>query len=246
MLLKRKRSDSEISTSSSMFSSPPSAPNFTSMDYQSHQSQIPTPSLFASRTRKRYRDNRPSESEVHRMPCLFLSVDWQALIPSTEHTLSLLYSAQQKPQQSSLPTSFRSSQSHEPVSSLPSSSQNSQQSSLHSFWHGPMASSTRQSSPSSNYSASPANTPGASPPHMTSMFSATNCEDCDASLGQSDNGDSMDLDMMDVDMGTESHACTSCGKQVCHSCSVSNLGAERKCLNCAGRRTHGAFGFVNR
>lgn len=41
---------------------------------------------------------------------------------------------------------------------------------------------------------------------------------------------------MDVDMDGGSLACTSCGKHVCHSCAVSNLGAERKCLNCAGRK----------
>jgi ArsR family metal-binding transcriptional regulator len=47
----------------------------------------------------------------------------------------------------------------------------------------------------------------------------------------------MDVDMMmDIDMDSGNHACTSCGKQVCHSCAVSNLGAERKCLNCAGRK----------
>ncbi|OWP05210.1 hypothetical protein B2J93_7952 [Marssonina coronariae] len=65
MVLKRKFSDSETSTSSSFLSTPPSASSYMSID-QSYQSHIPTPSLFASRTRKRYRDNRPSESEVHR------------------------------------------------------------------------------------------------------------------------------------------------------------------------------------
>lgn len=178
------------------------------------------------------------------MPCLFLSVDWRSLIPSTEHTLSLLFSAQQKPQQASLPTSFRPIQSQEPVSSLPESSQSSSQASLHSFWHGPMASSTRGSSPSSNYSMSNASTPSISP-RLNEMFPTTNCEDCDASLGQSD-GDAMDVDMMDIDVGAGSHACTACGKNVCHSCSVSNLGAERKCLNCAGRKkaSQGAFGWI--
>ncbi|CAL3970151.1 unnamed protein product [Diplocarpon coronariae] len=230
MVLKRKFSDSETSTSSSFLSTPPSASSYMSID-QSYQSHIATPSLFASRTRKRYRDNRPSESEVH------------------QRTLSLLFSAQQKPQQASLPTSFRPSQSHlqEPVSSLPSSSRPSQQSSLHSFWHGPMVSPTRQSSPSSDHCASAGCTPSELP-HMTSMFPATNCEDCDASLGQSADGAAMDVDMMDLDMGmTERYGCTACGKQVCHGCSVSNLGAERRCLNCAGTQTsQGAFGFARR
>ncbi|PBP26729.1 ORF21 protein [Diplocarpon rosae] len=63
MVLKRKLSDSEISTSSSHFS-PLSASNGMSIDLPYH-SPIATPSLFASRTRKRHRDNRPSDSEVH-------------------------------------------------------------------------------------------------------------------------------------------------------------------------------------
>ena len=43
--------------------------------------------------------------------------------------------------------------------------------------------------------------------------------------------------MMDIDMAGDggNHACTGCGRQVCHSCAVSNLGAERKCLLCAGK-----------
>jgi hypothetical protein len=48
----------------------------------------------------------------------------------------------------------------------------------------------------------------------------------------------MDLGiMMDIDMSGEggSHACSGCGRQVCHSCAVSNLGAERRCLLCAGK-----------
>ncbi|KAK2623689.1 hypothetical protein QTJ16_006870 [Diplocarpon rosae] len=231
MVLKRKLSDSEISTSSSHFS-PLSASNGMSIDLPYH-SPIATPSLFASRTRKRHRDNRPSDSEVH------------------QHTLSLLFSAQQKPPHAALPTSFRPSQSHrqDPVSSVPSSSQSSQQSSLYSFWHGPMASSTRtrQCSPSSSCTPSPVTTPSASL-HMTSMFPATHCEDCDASLGHPGDGYAMDVDMMDVDLGiSESYGCVACGKQVCHSCSVSNLGAERRCLNCAGRKiSQGVFGFVRR
>ncbi|PBP27607.1 ORF21 protein [Diplocarpon rosae] len=64
MALKRKLSDSEISTSSSLLSSPLSASNGMSIDLSYH-SHIATPSLFASRTRKRHRDNRPSDSEVH-------------------------------------------------------------------------------------------------------------------------------------------------------------------------------------
>lgn len=208
MVLKRKRSDSEISTSSSLLSSPPSASNAMMIDsFQSPQYPIRTPSLFSSRTRKRHRDNRPSEADVH------------------QHTLSLLYSAQQNQSQLHAPSPF---QLQDPVSSLPSSNESSQQSNLHSFWGIPSA---RQSSPSSNSSAS-SDTSVATP----NLFQASNCEDCDASLNGCGDG-SMDVDMMmDIDMDGGNHACTSCGKQVCHSCAVSNLGAQRCCLNCAGKK----------
>ncbi|KAN0092261.1 hypothetical protein V8E51_018108 [Hyaloscypha variabilis] len=213
--LKRKRSDSEISTSSSLLSSPPSA-NMMSID---SYHPISTPSLFAARTRKRHRDNRPSESDVH------------------QHTLSLLFSAQQAPQpQFQAPSPFQPVQ---PVQSLPSNNHpiqhSTQQSTLHSFWAIP--SSLRHTSPSSSSSSS-TNTPSTTPA-MDNFFRATNCEDCNASLRSSvDAGaDSMDVDMMmGIDMDAREHACTACGKQVCHSCSVSNMGADRKCLSCAGRK----------
>jgi len=237
MVLKRKRSDSEISSSSSLLSSPLSSSMMVIDNF--HPNQISTPSLFSSRTRKRHRDNRPSESDVHRMHPTFLSAQSSTLIPSTEHTLSLLFSAQQNPQsQHSSPPIF---QSQPPVEFLPSSIHTSQQSSLHSFWRIP--SSGRQSSPSSNSSSS-TNTPNIAP--VMDTFQATNCEDCDAALNPADNGDAMDVDMMiDLDIPGGNHACTSCGKQVCHSCSVSNLGAERKCLHCARQNIRvGGFGWM--
>lgn len=56
------------------------------------------------------------------------------------------------------------------------------------------------------------------------------CEDCDARLVSCDGGDDMAVD----NFATETTACVSCGKHVCFSCSVSNLGEERRCLQCAG------------
>ncbi|KAF8856035.1 hypothetical protein BDZ45DRAFT_715530 [Acephala macrosclerotiorum] len=221
MVLKRKRSDSDISSASSLLSSPLSS-NLMSVDqFQSHPNPISRPSLFPSRTRKRHRDNRPSESEVH------------------QHTLSLLFSAQQKPEPELPPPSAFPSQ--ETTSPLPSSSQSRQQSSLHSFWALP--SSARQSSPSSTFSNS--SNVSAISSGANNFFHASNCEDCDASLNSND--DAMDVDMMmDIVMEGD-HACTSCGKQVCHSCAVSNLGAERKCLNCAGRKKvwKGGLGWMD-
>ena len=72
MVLKRKRSESELSFSST-FSSPPrpgsSAFDFSAMETESWgflTSRSSTPSHLPSRTMKRFRDNRPSEAEVHR------------------------------------------------------------------------------------------------------------------------------------------------------------------------------------
>lgn len=66
MVLKRKRSDSEIS-SSSLLSSPLSF-NFMDLDpaLATRSMREFTPSHLSSRTRKRYRDNRPSQETIHR------------------------------------------------------------------------------------------------------------------------------------------------------------------------------------
>lgn len=77
-LLKRKRSDSELSFSSgSTFSSPP-RPGSSSFDFctmaMAMDGRPPafspirsrTPSHLHSRTMKRFRNNRPSDEEVHR------------------------------------------------------------------------------------------------------------------------------------------------------------------------------------
>ncbi|KAM0222850.1 hypothetical protein ACHAPA_001381 [Fusarium lateritium] len=57
----------------------------------------------------------------------------------------------------------------------------------------------------------------------------SNCDDCGAGLSGGDDG--MDIDGLD----NEDHSCGACGKHVCFSCSVSNLGEQRRCLQCAGR-----------
>jgi len=72
MLIKRKRSDSELSFNPS-FSSP-SRPGTSAFDFgamgpdnvRALSSRPSTPSHLHSRTMKRFRDNRPSEAEVHR------------------------------------------------------------------------------------------------------------------------------------------------------------------------------------
>lgn len=225
VVLKRKRSDSEISTTSSLLSSPLSNSFMTIDSFQSQQ-QIATPSLFASRTRKRHRDNRPSEADVH------------------QHTLSLLFSAQNNSHPQPQARNFEQA----PIASIPMNIEPERhQSSLHSFFTIPPA---RQSSPSSLYSSS-SSSPADIPSLNTAasyLFHATNCEDCNASLGQAGDTNGMDIDMMDLDVASGgNYGCEQCGKTVCHGCAVSNLGEQRRCLNCAGTRGKtwvGGLGWV--
>jgi len=50
----------------------------------------------------------------------------------------------------------------------------------------------------------------------------------------------MDMDIiMDDGNSGNVYGCSRCGKPVCSRCAVSNLGAERKCLGCAGRGKNG-------
>lgn len=45
----------------------------------------------------------------------------------------------------------------------------------------------------------------------------------------------MDIDG-GFDGGGEGTSCGACGKPVCSHCSITNLGEQRRCLTCAGRR----------
>ncbi|KAJ0359335.1 hypothetical protein COL154_008364 [Colletotrichum chrysophilum] len=112
MALKRKRSASELVT---LFNSPArSDSSVESFDFPISPSLafphgIATPSHLDSRTRKRFRDNRPSQEEVH------------------QRTLQMLYSAQQQDQ--SMETELSSS-----PAPAPAVARNTQKS-LHSFWN---------------------------------------------------------------------------------------------------------------
>lgn len=251
MFLKRKRSESEISTTSSLLSSPLHANNSNSMHIDSPS--IRSPNLFSSRTKKRHRDNRPNEDTVHRMSphSSNPTAPRPILINSTEHTLSILYSAQQPSNINTNCMPPPSPSAISPRTIIPHPPNNApHQASLHTFWQLP---SNRQISPSSDssYTSSTSVSPKTiTHPHLI----PTNCEDCDASLANMDGGDEMDVDtIMDIDMygaGETNHACTNCGKQVCHSCAVSNLGVERKCLTCAGSNRNeskwvGGLGWMN-
>ncbi|KAM0253551.1 hypothetical protein ACHAP5_000584 [Fusarium lateritium] len=85
------------------------------------------------------------------------------------------------------------------------------QQSLHRFWNISSAPSTTNSNLNQT------------------EFAPSNCDDCGAGLSGGDDG-------MDIDgLNNEDHSCGACGKHVCFSCSVSNLGEQRRCLQCAGR-----------
>ncbi|KAL7791292.1 hypothetical protein V8C37DRAFT_382605 [Trichoderma ceciliae] len=214
MLFKRKRSASELC-------SPPSADN-SMMD-------VSEPAVLHSRTLKRHRDNRPSDDEVHRKFYEWrvhhrLSTPNSSSCAPAEHTLGLLYSAQQRQQgQPQLRDPMAACPSQEPVA--PAANPTDQQS-LHRFWN-------ISSEPSSGTSSPGIANPSAAP---------TSCEDCGSVLAGGN-----DDDEMEVDNGAmEDTACGACGKHVCFSCSVSNLGEQKRCLQCAGRRVWiGGIGWTD-
>ncbi|TRX88784.1 hypothetical protein FHL15_010354 [Xylaria flabelliformis] len=134
MQLKRKRSESELSTSTTSTSNSPSRFGFispqstdVSMDTDSFAftANFPVSPLFRfgnkninfprvpGRTMKRFRDNRPSENEVH------------------QRTINMLYAAQRQQDQPQ-PHDTRPLQ---PVAAQPGPS--SHQTNLHSFWNLP-------------------------------------------------------------------------------------------------------------
>ncbi|KAG6056934.1 hypothetical protein E4U17_001825 [Claviceps sp. LM77 group G4] len=219
MHLKRKRSSPELcsspSSSSSGFSSPSGIGGTVDRFSRAFGKMPATGFLSPGRTFKRHRNNRPSEEQVY------------------QHTLELLYSAQ-------LPSSSHDTQhippgipSHEDEIFMPSQQstgqqQQQQQQSLHRFWSIPSA---PVSSPS--VASSPGFCPQSSMP-----VPPCSCEDCGAGPSSNCGDPGVYLDTM----ATGISACGACGKHICFSCSVSNLGEEVRCLRCAGRRTKGGRG----
>ncbi|KAK0611083.1 hypothetical protein B0T14DRAFT_529602 [Immersiella caudata] len=166
MVIKRKRSESELSFSSA-FSSPPrpgSSPfDFGAMgrsNWGALSSRPSTPSHLPSRTMKRFRDNRPSETEVH------------------QRTLNLLFSAQQHQTSSCEALDQVDTVMGTPAAKESPVHREAQQRSLHSFWRLPM----------------PTPTPAPTLPSLPAAIQdeAINCEDCGADLGGEDNA--MDID----------------------------------------------------
>ncbi|KAI1334049.1 hypothetical protein F5Y15DRAFT_314997 [Xylariaceae sp. FL0016] len=226
MLLKRKRSESEMSFASSSTISITSAsptPSDSATCTSVHPMAMPYKTLVDSRTIKRYRNNRPEDAIVHRE-----FYKWPAHLyrpyyashfshaVSAERTLDMLYTAQRAQCQ---PTSAQPFEP--PLTNTPIAAELGRpQASLHSFWNLPKP--AMSSMPSSQR-----------PMSTMSFCDATSCDDCGQALGRAASDDTMDVDTFDVDVPTN---CVVCRKNVCSHCSITNLGEERRCLKCAGRK----------
>ncbi|KAJ8125883.1 hypothetical protein O1611_g7755 [Lasiodiplodia mahajangana] len=192
------RSESELSTSTtSTFNSPPRFGFFSpssadmSMDIDSFDFDANSPvsplSRFGNRTlqfphtqgrtMKRFRNNRPSEHEVH------------------QRTLNMLYAAQRQqsaaqPHEAHIPNQI---QHNVPIAAQPgppSSLSSSHQTSLHSFWNLPSRpSAPPAASPTTNHSDVP-----------------TECEDCGQKFGGGDDG-TVDVDDVSAIEGASCGAC---------------------------------------
>jgi len=133
----------------------------------------------------------------------------------------MLYQAQQRRPEPhhvfSPPASTVSMPSMPPPQALPAYDQPS----LHSFWKLPSPSSAQTSS----FSLS-------STPPVEVNDQSTACEDCGVGLSEEDT-------MMDDGYGFETYinSCSACERAVCFSCSVGNLGEQRRCLRCAGKES---------
>jgi hypothetical protein len=124
---------------------------------------------------------------------------------TTESTIHKLFDAQRQHPDASPVLSREQLPSHNHYTA--------QKSTLHSFWRLPK--------PPNHAPLAPVQ-----PPTFNSQ-ETTQCEDCERALQSTD---SMDIDMMAVDIADEC-ACQSCGRRVCDMCAVSMDG--RRCLTCA-------------
>ena len=224
MTFKRKRSDSGTSPSSSSTATFPSrdpssspCPDISMLDDASfsaqpiHRPEI-LPSHLNSRTRKRFRDNRPNESEIHGTYLLqriqYASAPFH---PSLLTGFSLATTYERLFLAARSPPPIEHSTPSQNVNTRPSPPQ--RQSSLHNFW--PISSST----------------PAVSEPMMAGAPVNVACEDCEASLPAQDS----DICMGGVDGGATDgadYACRSCSRNVCGTCAVVEVGEGRECLQC--------------
>lgn len=217
MALKRKRSSATISSPASIASdatqsaSPP--PYFFQQSQPVELSHKPTWSLptyeyqpqhhLNSRTRKRYRNNRPDEEAVYGVSCWLGAVITMSSLADVcriaASTIEKLYAAQkQLPLASPVCSSNTTTPPPEPTE-LPT-----QRTTLHSFWRLPQA-----------------------PPSTSMMMDCA--YDTDISRDTScDDDDSMDIDESFVDRVA---ACQSCQRQI--QGRYTAIGNLRVCITCA-------------
>ncbi|KAK8061451.1 hypothetical protein PG994_007817 [Apiospora phragmitis] len=184
-IIKRKRSDSELSVSSSSagsFNNSPLRPDSGASQFDMHMksplhfSHRAVPGYLHSRTMKRFRDSRPSQHEVH------------------ERTLNMLYNAQKHQSHDDVHMQTTPMQIQPAAAQHPHHQQQAQ-ASLHSFWNLPNA----------NNAPATFNNDMAMSIATPSIDEPTDCEDCGQALH-----DTLDGDSMDVDSATDSD-CGACG-----------------------------------
>ncbi|KAK8043673.1 hypothetical protein PG993_006103 [Apiospora rasikravindrae] len=218
VVIKRKRSESELSVSPSSACSFNNSPmrhdtgafQFDLMKSSLHLSPHKGSGYLHSRTMKRFRDSRPSQHEVH------------------ERTLNMLYNAQKQQPHDDVHMQTTPMQTQPTAVQHPHHQQQAQ-ASLHNFWNLPNA----------NTAPVIFNNDIATSIATPSIDEPTDCEDCGQALH-----DEMDGDAMETDGATDS-GCGACGKHVCSHCSITNLGEQRRCLGCAGKNAwDGGMGWT--
>ena len=176
----------------------------------------PSTQLLNSRTRKRHRDDRPDEQQIHGTSCWLGTIIQTSTLADTcrvaASTIQRLYDAQRKhPEASPIP-------SHQSITAIMHQQPQSQpqSSTLHSFWRLP---------PTSTCVSQPMQIETASQPPTSELLQ---CEDCDRSLRIAD---AMDID---ESITEQESMCAMCRRHVCDGCAV--LWDERICLGCANGR----------
>ena len=270
MGLKRKRSFEDSPSLSPPSSTPATSLPSSSQDFDAHTQMyqattdtraaplngwnIAGAPYFNSRTRKRFRDNRPTAETIH------------------ERTLQKLYSAQKQLRQGADSDDTRQATAHVISPDTPRNPSRyhasatlisgppvrvelppeRNQRSISAFFSG-----SRSNSDSSSSSTGPHATAALQPPLPASVYqpherapsliapqprtlpSILTCEDCYAPLLTKQSGEAIDAEMLDVDGLAnmldpeidDGWQCAMCAKRVCDTCAV--RGDYRVCLECA-------------
>ncbi|KAI6083569.1 hypothetical protein F4821DRAFT_244600 [Hypoxylon rubiginosum] len=206
MVLKRKRSESEFSFDSSSTFCSP-----TRLDQFANV--MDTDGDNSSFLRRFQRNTTPAHLSGRTMK------RFRDSRPSDEEvhqrTLNMLYSAQKQHVAHEQQSPFGSLATQpQPEPAAPS---HGSQASLHNFWKLP-----------------PKPAAVSHGAVRAQVDQHTNCDDCGQTLREGlGDDDSMDVDGFGADAET---GCAACGKHVCSHCSITNLGEQRRCLICAGKK----------